>query len=198
MWSTIDSLHMRVLLWTVLIAIVNALPVLENAAVTQKTCDVTGQLAAGVGLTIYNNLWNYHAGPGIQCTSLNSFPPRGQGISWTTTGTWHLNEGQVKSYANVGWKAPARQLSAIRRIDTHWAYHVTCNGHSDVSYDLFTSPAPGGTPLFEVMVWLTKTGPATPISATGVPIATHYLAGQFFDLYRGRNNQLVSQGCART
>lgn len=165
---------------------------LKARGVFPEICSTFGQSVTDFAFTMYNNLWNAGAGVGYQCTTLEEVTE--DGVRWTTTGSWALNDDQVKSYANVGWKPEPEQLAALSTLPTKWDYTVGCQGTSDVSYDIFTSGAPGGDPAFEVMIWLSKTGPAGPISATGKPIAQHSAAGLSFDLFKGKNQQMVILG----
>lgn len=168
-----------------------ALPIIGDAS-GPSTCDTGGSFPIGRGLTVYNNLWNAKAGFGGQCSTALPSPASPAGaISWSTTGIWHLNPGEVKSFAHVQWNSPPQQLSRLASLPTEWHYFTACDGPSDVSYDMFSSASPGGPPAFEVMIWLTKTGPAAPISSTGQPIATHNIEGHDYHLYQGRNRQLA-------
>ena len=60
---------------------------------------------------------------------------------------------------------------------------------ADVAYDMFTAStsASGASHEYELMVWLSKMGAASPITASGSPIATMTIAGHQFNLYNGMN-----------
>jgi xyloglucan-specific endo-beta-1,4-glucanase len=58
---------------------------------------------------------------------------------------------------------------------------------ADVAYDIFTSYSPGGSSVYEIMIWLAAIGGAGPISSTGSPIATVTIAGTSWDLFKGPN-----------
>lgn len=58
---------------------------------------------------------------------------------------------------------------------------------ADVSYDIFTSWSSGGSPAYEIMIWVATIGGAGPISSTGSPVATVDIAGTTWKLFKGPN-----------
>lgn len=62
---------------------------------------------------------------------------------------------------------------------------------ANVAYDLFTASTTGGSPEYEIMIWLGAYGGAGPISSTGSTIATPTVAGYSWKLYKGVNGQMT-------
>ncbi|HET9929179.1 MAG TPA: hypothetical protein VFQ35_00765, partial [Polyangiaceae bacterium] len=124
------------------------------------------------------------------------------GISWGTEYDWRGGPaGQVTSYAAVilGWHfstIPADSglpvmIGDHRAIDCSWSFNVkpTAPSTQNVAYDIWLSPDPAPTgstrPTDEVMVWLYRSGPASPIGGTVVD--TLSLPSGDFALSEGRN-----------
>ena len=151
---------------------------------------------------VLNNLWGKnHAGvTGSQCTW--STCSSDSGISWGTEYSWSGGPvGQVTSYsaAILGWHfstIPADSwfpvlLTDHRPIDCSWSFDVktTAASTQNVAYDIWLSPeaSPTGTtkPTDEVMIWLYRAGPASPIGGNAVD--TLSLPSGNFALSEGRN-----------
>ncbi|KAK6505727.1 hypothetical protein TWF481_007619 [Arthrobotrys musiformis] len=142
--------------------------------------------------TLYNNLWGSgSATAGSQCTGLDGTD--GSTIRWHTSWTWQGGSTNVKSYANAALAFTPKKLSALSTIPTSWTYTYsnTDNMVANVAYDIFTSSTSSGTPEYEVMIWLGAYGGAGPISSTGSTIASTYIDGVTWKLYKGTNSQLT-------
>ncbi|KAH9870044.1 hypothetical protein J1614_006966 [Plenodomus biglobosus] len=140
------------------------------AATVQKRADYCGQWDNQVHgtYTVYNNLWGQNqASPGgWQCTGVDGRD--GNTIKWHTSWTW--SGGSLPSTWN-------------------WSY-TGSNMVANVAYDLFTSSRAGGSPEYEIMIWLGSFGGAGPISSTGRPIATVTLAGVSWNVWNGAHSQM--------
>jgi xyloglucan-specific endo-beta-1,4-glucanase len=56
---------------------------------------------------------------------------------------------------------------------------------ANVAYDIWIASAPGGNPVYEVMIWIGALGGAGPISETGSPIASPTVLGSQWNLFKG-------------
>ncbi|QSZ35029.1 hypothetical protein DSL72_007892 [Monilinia vaccinii-corymbosi] len=160
------------------------------ATLDQRATKICGQydtLKAGA-YTLFGNKWGIKGFVGNQCTTLNWASNDGY-ISWSTAWSYAGGPGQVKSYANAGLNFAARRVSTISSIPTTWKWSYTGSKvDADVSYDLFSSAAGSGHADYEIMVWVGALNGAGPISFTGKPIATPYIAGHAWELYSGLND----------
>ncbi|TDH73079.1 hypothetical protein CCR75_003704 [Bremia lactucae] len=168
---------------------VSALAAIAGSITNAKNfCDQWGQERAGPYI-IYNNLYGKNkATSGSQCTSRIS--NNALEASWNTTWTWVGAPEHVKSYANAAYQFKAIPLSAIKSIPSAMDYTVTYDKSAifNVAYDLFTSSTNSEKKEFEIMIWLTKTGPASPI---GAKIATNKIGTTTWDVYKGMNGDVV-------
>lgn len=178
-------------------AIAASMVALAAAAPTktiEKRAEQCGQydsVATG-SYTVYNDLWGESgASSGSQCFEVTKLS--GSTISWDTTWSWTGGSG-VKSYANVVVNSAAKQLSAIKTINSVWDWSYSgSNIVADVAYDMFTSSTASGSNQFEIMVWLAAIGGAGAISSTygsngaPTPVATATIDGHSWNLYKGPN-----------
>lgn len=151
---------------------------------------------------VLNNLWgmNHSGVHGSQCTW--STCNTASGISWGTEYDWSGGPvGEVTSYsaAILGWHfstIPAESglpllLSEQRPIDCSWSFELkpTTASTQNVAYDIWLSreAAPTGAtvPTDEVMIWLHRSGGASPIG--GSPVEVLSLPSGNFALSEGRN-----------
>ncbi|KAJ4422628.1 hypothetical protein N0V82_002747 [Gnomoniopsis sp. IMI 355080] len=152
-----------------------------------KFCDAFGSVSASPYVFYHNNWGASAATSGSQCTTFNDLS-NGSTASWSTSWTWAGGPYNVKSYSNVALEGINKQLSAVKSIESTWAWSQTGSDIiTDVSYDLWLSPTSGGTDAYEIMVWLGAYGGAGPISSSGSAIATIDIAGHSWKLYSGPN-----------
>ncbi|KAJ5195987.1 hypothetical protein N7449_006466 [Penicillium cf. viridicatum] len=170
----------------------NAVGASSSEALTKRAdfCDQYGTVEQG-SYTVYNNAWGqqYDQG-GKQCTGVDSL--NGNTIAWHTSWSWGGASTQVKSYANVGLKFTAKQLSAVSGIKSSWKWsYSNTDVVADVAYDMFLSSTADGSEEYEIMVWLAALGNAGPISSTGSPIGSVTINGIPFKVWRGPNGKMT-------
>jgi hypothetical protein len=121
--------------------------------------------------TIYNNIWG--SGAGSQSIWANSY--RNWGVRAN-----HPNTGGVKSYPNVS-RSLNRRLSAIGQLRSSYSVTVPSSGAYATAYDIWAD-----NHRYEIMIWMTKTGPVGPISR-GRPEAVTAIGGHTWEVHRGSN-----------
>ncbi|KAI0310570.1 glycoside hydrolase family 12 protein [Amylostereum chailletii] len=170
-----------------------AVPVVETA-LSKRGSVLNGQYdtesEAGGVYTLENNLWGRgDATSGSQTSQVTG--TSGTSIAWKTTYTWVGRPDKVKSYANLDLrKGLGKRISDIKSIPTTWKWSYTQASSdltADVSYDLWlsddaTSSGASKTSTFEIMVWLSTRGGASP---AGSQIGTATVNGVKWKLYLG-------------
>ncbi|MFD5824638.1 hypothetical protein [Lentzea sp. NPDC060358] len=121
------------------------------------------------GYTVRNNVWG--DGHGAQTISADAYH------RWNV---WagHPDTGGVKSYPHVA-KAVNKRLSAIGSLTSSYNVSVPGSGAYATAYDIWAD-----NNAFEVMLWMTKTGPVGPLGTFQVRAS---VGGHTWDVYRGSN-----------
>jgi len=77
----------------------------------------------GSTYTLYLDLWGGDGQIGQQCAQVTSFS--GTNVSWTTTYSWDLGSGGIKSFTNIAAEKGLNQtLSSIKSIEVRFC-HIT-------------------------------------------------------------------------
>jgi xyloglucan-specific endo-beta-1,4-glucanase len=165
---------------------------------TERVCGHDESLVRGRFLLL-NNLWGASAGSGSQClwAPAPGLADESRGIAWGTDWDWQGPTDSVKSYvgAVLGWHwgwplagsgLPVR-LSSIERARASWAFELrqTRPGPQNVAFDIWIAVTPDPTMADltdEVMIWLHRSGGATPIGALRERVAVD---GAEWDLWEG-------------
>lgn len=173
----------------VTIAFCASLPDLQRrgALLTAKT---GSELEANGRFYLENNLWGAAgATSGAQSSQVTAV--NGNSVTWQTIYTWVGGIYKVKSYANLELRVGlGASLSDIKSIPTawKWAYSGTsADLTANVSYDMWLGNSPtatgaSSTTTFEVMIWLSSRGGATPY---GQVVGSASINGVTWKLYRG-------------
>ena len=171
-----------------------------------NTCVDSAAIRSGTGLYwINNNVWGRPMSDTTdqQCSWLDCLS--GENLAWGSSWNWKVGTSSVKAYPSVilGWQWGLKitntglpmQLAANRAILSGWDFSVTQSDPGlftlDVAYDLWihTIPNPDSSamgvnqPSDEVMIWLYRTGSASP---AGSPVTGAIpLAGTTWELWEG-------------
>ncbi|KAJ3175167.1 hypothetical protein HDU87_006402 [Geranomyces variabilis] len=149
------------------------------------------QLSKNGNFVIENNQWGLHTtgASGSQTTTVDT---TSNDCVWSTTYQFSGAPYSVKSYTNAARTSGlGKKLSAITSIPTHWTWtytHASSDLVADVSWDLWLSPSATGkgadpsSSSFEIMVWLSARGGASP---AGQQIATAHIHGMMWKVYAG-------------
>ncbi|WP_414672492.1 GH12 family glycosyl hydrolase domain-containing protein [Lentzea sp.] len=121
------------------------------------------------GYVVRNNIWG--DGHGSQTISADSYS------RWNVYAN-HPDTGGVKSYPHAA-KAVNKRLSAIGSLTSSYNVSVPGSGAYATAYDIWADDN-----AFEVMLWMTKTGPVGPLGSFQVRAA---VGGHTWDVYRGSN-----------
>lgn len=108
---------------TAVAAPATAAPLVVDTALEKRAttfCDSFGSLSASPYVFYHNNWGASAATSGSQCTTFNSLS--GTTASWSTSWTWAGGPYSVKSYSNVALESVNKQLSAVKSIQSSWAW----------------------------------------------------------------------------
>ncbi|HEX7301877.1 GH12 family glycosyl hydrolase domain-containing protein [Lentzea sp.] len=132
------------------------------------------------GYTVRNDVWGDGHGP--QTISADSYS------RWNVWAN-HPDTGGVKSYPHAA-KAVNKRLSAIGSLSSSYNVSVPGSGAYATAYDIWAD-----NNAFEVMLWMTRTGPVGPLGTFQVRAST---GGHTWDVYRGSNGHNAVFSFVRT
>ncbi len=137
-------------------------------AAAWSSSDRWGTWSTG-GYLVRNNIWG--DGHGSQTISADSHS------RWNVHAN-HPDTGGVKSYPHAA-KVVGKRLGAISSLTSSYNVSVPGSGAYATAYDIWADDN-----AFEVMLWMTRTGPVGPLGSFQLRVTT---GGHTWDVYRGSN-----------